>query len=175
MQSYKIKHLHFVKANLPHQHRNCTVRQTFTFLLDTGATRSLVPLSFLLDNEIRSMVPIDKLLHSCCKREIDVANGNKLVCYEISLKDVEVLGFTIKNFNCLVADNIPDKYAILGCDFIDSCTYYHTAGCNWDFRSFDKNRYADIWKDISAGDIKRIADVVHTALSEQDLTSISDF
>ena len=175
MYSYKMHNMNFTSVELPHQYKEFVTKQNVTFLLDTGASKTVIPLRSLIDKELLDSIPVEWLMSSFNKKEIEIADGSRIVCYEAQLKSVNVLGFKLKSFNFLVACDIPDEFAILGCDFIEACTHYHTSGCAWNFRSFDSTAYDSIWNSNGISDVRCLFNVVREVLSDRDLTSISDF
>lgn len=175
MYSYKRHNMNFTSIELPHQYKDFVIKQNVTFLLDTGASRTVIPLEVLIDEDVLSKIPAEQLMSSFNKKEIEIADGSKLVCYEAMLKDVNVLGFKLNSFNFLIACDIPKEIAILGCDFIEACTHYHTSGCDWHFRSFDSRAYESAWKTAASNDVKYLFSTVRELMIRKDLTSISDF
>ena len=148
MYANKMGHLHFTDVCIPYQELVekdvVTKQRNYSFVLDTGASISVIPISMLIGTDLLNLGEVQNMMSKFPVGSYETASNTSAVTgFYLCLKNINILGFVVPEFHCLVAKNCDS--ALLGCDFIDSCTFYHSVASLWDFRSFDVDRYNDIW------------------------------
>lgn len=118
-------------------------------IIDTGAAFTTLSAKQVFPNySVEGAIRIKEALQKKYKpKDLFTVKCESVSCFPIVLYGIQLGGISIHKLCCYMSFEDEDIKQVLGNDFLDCCTYFHSVGKNIKINTFDEQKYCREWNE----------------------------